>query len=428
MSANAALQTRKNQAIARGMGNSCPVFVAKAKNAELWDQEGRRFIDLGAGIAVNNTGHCHPRVIAAVEQQLHLFTHTCAMVTPYEAFVALAEQLNQRAPGDTPKKSIFLSTGAEAVENSIKIARAYTGRSGVIAFKGGFHGRTHYSMGLTGKNVPYKHKFGPFPAEIFHAPYPNALHGISEAQSLQALAEIFACDIEPSRVAAIIFEPVQGEGGFYAAPAPWAQALRKLCDEHGILLICDEIQTGFARTGTLFACDKLGIEPDMMTLAKGIAGGFPLSAVVGKSEIMDAPEPGGLGGTYAGNPLACVAGLEVLKVIDEEQLCDKAMAIGEAIHNRFSALREEVQQLADVRAFGAMVAIEFNTLDGAPDPVLTKQLVARACDAGVILLSCGVKGNVIRFLPPLTIEPEVLQEGLNRVIEVLRTLIIHRAS
>ena len=333
-SSNQALQARKEAAIARGMGNMSAIYVDKAENACLWDSEGNRFIDFGSGIAVNNTGHSHPRIVEAVKKQLDRFSHTCAMVTPYESFVELAEQLTTRAPGKTEKKAIFLTTGAEAVENAIKVARSHTGRSGVIAFKGGFHGRTNMTMGLTGKVAPYKAGFGPFPGEIFHVPYPNAYHGVSVQDSLQAIEDLFACDIEPARVAAIIFEPVQGEGGFYQAPVEFAKALRELCDQHGIVLIVDEIQTGFARTGKLFATEYLDIEPDLMTMAKGIAGGFPISALVGKADIMDAPAPGGLGGTYAGSPLACVAGLEVLKIIDEEQLCQKAQAIGEVMGGR----------------------------------------------------------------------------------------------
>lgn len=422
MSTNQSLQDRKNSAIARGMGNLSPLFVKKALNAEVWDVEDHRYIDLGSGIAVNNTGHSHPKIVEAVKSQVENFSHTCAMVTPYESFVELAEQLNERSPGRTEKKSIFLTTGAEAVENAIKIARAHTGRSGVIAFKGGFHGRTHYSMGLTGKIAPYKTKFGPFPAEIFHAPYPNQLHGVSEEQSLAAIHDIFSTDIEPSRIAAIIFEPVQGEGGFYPAPPAWAQALRKLCDQHGILLISDEIQTGFARTGTLFATEQLGIEPDLITMAKGMAGGYPISAVVGKANVMDSAEPGGLGGTYAGSPLGCAAALQVLNIIEEEALCERALSIGETITSTFRNLMGEIPQIVDVRASGAMAAIELNTLDGQPNPELTKALVASGKESGVILLSCGVKGNVIRFLPALTIEDEVLQEGLDKVIGCLRQL------
>ena len=328
MSRNEDLQKRRDAAIARGIANQLPVFIERARNAELWDVEGRRYIDFASGIAVVNTGHVHPAVQAAAAKQLEAFTHTCFMVTPYEVAVELAERLNRLAPGPTPKKSIFVTTGAEAVENAIKIARAHTGRSGVIAFGGGFHGRTFMAMALTGKIAPYKAAFGPFPAEIYHAPFPIAYHGVSVADSLAAIEQLFKYDIEPARVAAIIVEPVMGEGGFYIAPPEFLQALRRLCDQHGIVLVIDEIQTGFARTGRMFAVEYAGIEPDLMTLAKSLAGGFPLAAVVGKASIMDAPAPGGLGGTYAGSPVACAAGLAVLKAIEQEQLCERAARMG----------------------------------------------------------------------------------------------------
>ena len=411
---------RRNNVIAKGMGALYPLYVERAENAYVWDIEGNQYIDFAAGIAVTNTGHSHQRITEAVKAQIDHFSHTCAMVTPYASFVELAEKLTVLAPGDSDKKAIFLTTGAEAVENAVKIARAHTGRSGVIAFKGGFHGRTNMTMGLTGKVTPYKAGFGPFPNEIYHAPYPNALHGISVEDSLQAIEDLFACDIEPGRVAAMIFEPVQGEGGFYQAPAAFAQALRALCDKHGIVLIADEIQTGFARTGKMFATEYLGIEPDLMTMAKGIAGGFPISAVVGKAHVMDSAAPGGLGGTYAGSALGCVAGLEVLNIIAEEDLCNKAVGIGEVVNARLTALQASVPAIADVRTLGAMMAIEFSDPQtGQPLPEVTKAVIAQAQKNGLILLSCGVKGNVIRLLPPLTIEPEVLSEGLDRLENIL---------
>ena len=321
---NQDLQARRDAAFARGLGNQLPVYVDRARNAEIWDVEGRRYIDFAGGIAVLNTGHLHPKVQAAVVRQLERFSHTCLMITPYESAVELAEQLNRLAPGPTPKKAIFVTTGAEAVENTIKIARAHTGRSGVIAFGGGFHGRTFMAMALTGKVAPYKAGFGPFPGDVFHAPFPIAYHGVSVQDSLDAIEHLFKYDIEPAKVAAIIVEPVMGEGGFYIAPPEFLQALRKLCDQHGIVLVIDEIQTGFARTGKMFAIEYAGVEPDLMTMAKSLAGGFPLAAVVGKANIMDAPGPGGLGGTYAGSPIACAAALAVLEVIAEEQLCERA--------------------------------------------------------------------------------------------------------
>ncbi|MCG3766843.1 4-aminobutyrate--2-oxoglutarate transaminase [Vibrio cincinnatiensis] len=421
---NTEWQTRKEKVIAKGMANLAPIYAAKAENALITDIEGKQYIDFAASIAVNNTGHSHPRIVAAVKEQLEQFSHTCSMVTPYTSFVELAESVVEIAPGDFEKKAAFVTTGAEAVENAIKFARAYTGRSGIIAFKGGFHGRTNLCMGLTGKIAPYKIGFGPFPNEIYHVPYPNAYHGISEAQSLNAIQDLFACDIEPSRVAAIIFEPIQGEGGFYQAPNAWVSALRKLCDQHGIVMICDEIQTGFARTGKLFACEYFDAKPDLITMAKGIAGGFPLSGVVGKAEIMDSAAPGGIGGTYAGSPLACRAALEVIKIIKDENLCEKAQRVGLQFKESLIEMQKEIPKISDIRQVGAMIAIELNDpTTGQPLAELTKQLVLKCHHQGVILLSCGVKANVIRFLPPLTIESELITKGLDIIKMELLSLI-----
>jgi 4-aminobutyrate aminotransferase/(S)-3-amino-2-methylpropionate transaminase len=424
MSKNLELQARRDAAFARGLGNQLPVYVERARNAEIWDVEGRRYIDFASGIAVLNTGHLHPKVQAAVARQLDAFSHTCLMITPYAVAVELAEKLNKLAPGPTPKKSIFVTTGAEAVENTIKIARAHTGRSGVIAFGGGFHGRTFMAMALTGKVAPYKAGFGPFPGEIYHVPFPIAYHGVSVQESLDALEHLFKYDIEPARVAAIIVEPVMGEGGFYIAPPEFLQALRKLCDTHGIVLVVDEIQTGFARTGRMFAVEYAGIEPDLMTMAKSLAGGFPLAAVVGKANIMDAPGPGGLGGTYAGSPIACAAALAVLDVIEEEHLCQRAVAMGEHMVGTLRAAQKSLPAIGEVRNLGAMVAIELvkNGDPHQPDPDLAKALVKAAAAKGVVLLSCGLYGNVIRFLAPLTASDEIVREGLSLVIEALREL------
>ncbi|GIU29959.1 4-aminobutyrate transaminase [Shewanella colwelliana] len=414
---NANLQARKVNAIARGQGNAYPVYVERAKNAELWDVEGNRFIDFGTGIAVCNTGHSHPKVVAAVKAQLDNFSHTCVMVNPYESAVELAEKLTQVAPGDSDKKAIFVTTGAEAVENCVKIARAHTGRRGVIAFNGGFHGRTNLTMALTGKISPYKHQFGPFAGDIFHAPYPMALHDVSVKDALKAVENLFKVDIAPCDVAAIIVEPVQGEGGFYAAPAEFLQALRRICDEHGIVLIADEIQTGFGRTGKMFSFEHAGVEPDLITMAKGIAGGFPIAAVVGKSEIMDAPLPGGLGGTYGGSPVGCVAALAVLEVMEEENLVERAAQIGAIFNEHLSALQQRYPQLiGEVRNQGAMIAIEL-VIDGdceQPNTALTQAIIANAAKHGLVLLACGFYGNVIRFLPALTISDDIIQEGLGK--------------
>jgi 4-aminobutyrate aminotransferase/(S)-3-amino-2-methylpropionate transaminase len=356
---NAEWQERKVAAIARGQGNIAPVYVERAKNAELWDVEGKRYIDFGTGIAVCNTGHSNPKVVAAVKEQLDRFSHTCVMVTPYDTAVRLAEALNELAPGSSAKKSMFVTTGAEAVENTIKIARAYTGRRGVIAFNGGFHGRTLLAMGLTGKITPYKNLFGPFPGEVYHAPFPIEYHGVSVEDSIKALHALFKADIAPTDVAAIIVEPVQGEGGFYPAPNEFMRALRGICDEHGIVLVADEIQTGFGRTGRFFATEYSGIEPDLMTVAKGVAGGFPLAAVVGKAEIMDAPLPGGmdaplpggLGGTYAGSPVGCAAALAVIDVILDEGLVERANAIGARFRERLTALQaKHPATIGEIRA------------------------------------------------------------------------------
>jgi 4-aminobutyrate aminotransferase/(S)-3-amino-2-methylpropionate transaminase len=424
MSRNLDLQARRDAAFARGLGNQLPVYVERARNAEIWDVEGRRYIDFAAGIAVLNTGHLHPKVQAAVAKQLEAFSHTCLMITPYAIAVELAEKLNRLAPGPTPKKSIFVTTGAEAVENTIKIARAHTGRAGVIAFGGGFHGRTFMAMALTGKVAPYKAGFGPFPGEVYHAPFPIAYHGVSVQDSLDALEHIFKYDIEPARVAAIIVEPVMGEGGFYIAPPEFLQALRKLCDAHGIVLVIDEIQTGFARTGRMFAVEYAGIEPDLMTMAKSLAGGFPLAAVVGKAHIMDAPLPGGLGGTYAGSPIAIAAALAVLEVIEEERLCARADSLGALFVNTLRAAQKSLPAIGEVRNLGAMVAMELvkNGDPHQPDPDLAKALVKQAAAKGVVLLSCGLYGNVIRFLAPLTASEEIVREGLGHVVDALREL------
>ncbi|MBX3694358.1 MAG: 4-aminobutyrate--2-oxoglutarate transaminase [Steroidobacteraceae bacterium] len=414
MSKNTELQSRREAAIPRGVGNSFAIYAERARNAEIWDVEGRRYIDFASGIAVLNTGHLHPAVAAAIGSQLGRLTHACFQVTPYESYVALAEALNALAPGATPKKTIFLTTGAEAVENAIKIARYHTKRSAVIAFSGGFHGRTLACSALTGKVTPYKAGFGPMLPEVYHVPYPIAYHGITAEHSFAALEQLFRADVDPARVAAIIIEPVLGEGGFYAAPADFLRRLRALCDQHGILLIADEIQTGFARTGRLFAIEYAGIEPDLMTVAKSLAGGVPLSAVIGKAQIMDSPAPGGLGGTYAGSPLGCAAGLAVLETIEREKLADRALAIGERLVGRLRTLQARFPCIGEVRGLGAMVAMELvrNRRADAPDPDLTKRLVQAAGRRGLVLLSCGIHGNVIRFLAPLTIEDALLDEGL----------------
>ena len=424
---NADWQLRKEAAFARAIGTLAPVYIEHAKNAEMWDVEGQRYIDFASGIAVCSTGHTNPKVTAAVQHQLQQFSHTCFGITPYSSAVELAEKLNELAPGTTLKKTMFVTTGAEAVENCVKIARAYTGRRGVIAFNGGFHGRTMMAMGLTGKVTPYKNMFGPLPGDIYHVPFPIEYLGITLEQSLGALNTLFQVNIAASDVAAIIVEPVQGEGGFYPASNEFLQALRKLCDEHGIVLIADEIQSGFARTGKFFCCEYAGVEPDLMAVAKAVAGGFPLAAVVGKAEIMDAPLPGGLGGTFAGSPIACAAALAVIDVIAEENLVERANEIGALFALRLSQLQQQYPDvIGDIRAQrGAMIAMELvkNRDPFQPDPDLTKALVEKSWQDGLILLSCGVRGNVIRFLPALTISDNLIDEGMDTVSRCLNTLL-----
>ncbi|WP_280530604.1 4-aminobutyrate--2-oxoglutarate transaminase [Paraburkholderia sacchari] len=413
MSKNAELQNRKNAITPRGVGVMCDFYAERAENAELWDVEGRRFIDFAAGIAVCNTGHRHPKIVAAIKAQLDHFTHTAYQIVPYESYVSLAEKVAQRAPGSFAKKAAFFTTGAEAVENAVKIARAHTGRPGVIAFAGGFHGRTLMGMALTGKVAPYKLAFGPFPADVYHAPYPNSVHGISTADSLKHIEMLFKADIDPKRVAAIIFEPVQGEGGFYQAPADFVRGLRKICDTHGILLIADEVQTGFARTGKLFAMEHYDVAPDLMTIAKSLAGGMPLSGVVGRAEVMDAAAPGGLGGTYAGNPLAVASAHAVIEIIEEEKLCERATKLGDKLKAKLNAMKADVPQIADVRGPGAMNAVEFfKPGTNEADADFTKRVQTAALNRGLLLLICGVYSNVVRFLFPLTIQDNVFDEAL----------------
>jgi 4-aminobutyrate aminotransferase/(S)-3-amino-2-methylpropionate transaminase len=424
MSSNQQLQERRDAALARGQTNLLPVYVERAANAELWDVDGRRYVDFAGGIAVLNTGHLHPLVRAAVERQLGRFSHTCFMVTPYESGVALAERLNDIVPIGGPTRSMFVTTGAEAVENAVKIARSFTGRSGVIAFSGGFHGRTMMCMGLTGKVLPYKASFGPMPAEIYHAPYPMTYRGVSAKQALDGIAQIFKVDIDPSRVAAMIVEPVLGEGGYYVAPPEFLRGLREICDRHGIVLIADEIQSGFARTGQMFAIQHAGVEPDLITMAKSLAGGFPLAAVTGRREIMDAPEPGGLGGTYAASPLATEAALAVLDVIEKERLVDRANAIGGILSGGLMRLGEQLQCIGDVRGLGAMLGCELvrDKASREPDAELAGAVMRESAQRGLVLLTCGMYGNVLRIMVPLTASDEIVREGLEILSGCLRDL------
>lgn len=424
MTSNESLLARRNAALPRGLATAMPVFAARAENAELWDVDGRRYIDFAAGIAVLNVGHRHPAVVEAARGQLDLFTHTAFQVTGYESYVALAEKLNAIAPIEGDAKSVFFSTGAEAVENAVKIARAATGRSAVIAFSGAFHGRTLMTLALTGKATPYKNGFGPMPAEVFHAPFPAEYRGVTGEQSLAAIEELFHNDVPADRVAAIIIEPVQGEGGFTPAPNGFLRELRKLCSARGIVMIADEIQSGFGRTGRMFAIEHSGVKPDLITVAKSLAGGFPLSGVVGRAALMDKAAPGGLGGTYAGSPVSCAAALATLRVIEEEHLPARAVALGERVVQRLHAFASNpaLRPIGHVRGLGSMVAFDLLAArgSGAVDPAATKVVVQRAHALGLIILSCGGQGEAIRLLYPLTIPEAQLDEGMALLEQALR--------
>lgn len=417
MATSAELHARRMAAVPRGIGHATSIYAKRAKNAEIWSEDGKRYIDFGAGIAVVNTGHQHPRIVAAVEEQMKAFSHVCFQVTPHESYVSLAERLNAVAPVPGPAKTMLVSTGAEAVENAVKVARAFTGRPGIVSFAGGFHGRTHMGMALTGKAVPYKKGFGPFPADIYNVAFPNTFHGISGQDSIDALKALFKYQADPSSIAAIIIEPVQGEGGFNIAPFEFMVALRKLCDDNGILLIGDEIQTGFARTGKMFGLEHSGVKADIVTMAKGLAGGFPLAAITGRADVMDAANPGGLGGTYAGNPVACAASHAVLDIIKDEDLLGRSNAIGKIIMGRCKVLMDKANLncIGEVRGLGAMCAVELvkDRASAEPAPELTSLLLKTANEKGLILLSCGTYGNVIRFLVPLTASDALVTEGMD---------------
>jgi 4-aminobutyrate aminotransferase / (S)-3-amino-2-methylpropionate transaminase / 5-aminovalerate transaminase len=417
------LNARRAAAVTRGVASATPEFAVRAENAEIWDCRGRRYVDFAGGIGVLATGHRHPKVIAAVSAQLQRFTHTAFQVMAYESYIELAERLNAIAPFTGPAKSLLLTTGVEAVEAAVKIARIATGRTAVITFGGAFHGRTSLGMALTGRAVPYKRGLDSWLPGVFRVPFPIAHRGVSVQESLRAIDLVMRGDVEPSHMAAIIIEPVQGEGGFNVAPPELLAALRRLCDTHGILLIADEIQSGYGRTGRMFAIEHAGVEPDLVTLAKSLAGGLPLSAVVGRAAVMDAVEPGGLGGTYGGSPIGCAAALAVLDVMNEERLLQRAEAIGARLRQRLAALAEDpaAVPIGNVRGLGAMIG--FDVLDsrgGAPDGPGAKRVTQRALEAGLVLLYCGLQGETIRILLPLTIGDATLEEGLGKLEQALR--------
>lgn len=428
MKDNASLDARRKSAVPRGVTSATSIFIERAENSEMWDVEGRHYIDFAGGIAVLNTGHCNPQVIQAVLHQLGRFTHTAFQVAAYESYVALCERLNALAPFSGNAKTILLTTGAEATENAVKIARVATGRSAVIAFGGGFHGRTLLASAMTGKVTPYKRGFGPMPGEIFHVPFPTGLYGATVQASIAAIAQLFSADIEPERVACIIIEPVQGEGGFHVVPTDFLVELRKLCDAHGILLISDEVQAGFARTGRMFGIEATGVEPDLVCVAKSLAGGFPLSGVIGKAEVMDAVEPGGLGGTYGGSPVGCAAALAVLDVIEHDDLCGRAEAIGRTVVDRLTGWRDAGLPVANVRGLGAMVGFDVTNGNGEVDGALAKAVTQAALERGLVVLSCGTRGETIRILVPLTASDALIEAGLTVLAEALSSVAEHSGN
>ena len=422
---NAELNELKQKYVAAGAASPATAFADRAENAEIWDADGNRFIDFAGGIGVLNVGHRHPKVVAAVKAQLDKVMHTCQTVMPYEGYVKVAEKLSHIVPVRGHAKVMLANSGAEALENAVKIARAATGRSNVICFDGGYHGRTFYTMAMNGKVAPYQTDFGPMPGTVFRAPYPVPYHGVSEDEAIRGLKMTLKTDANPKDTAAIILEPVLGEGGFYPAPTSFLKKIREICDEHGMLMIIDEVQSGFGRTGKMFAIEHSGVEPDMMTMAKSMADGMPISAIVGTDKVMDASGPNSLGGTYTGSPTACAAALAVMEIFEEENILEKSQALGEKLAARFNEWQGKFDCIDHVRNMGAMAAFELvnNKTDRPPDPELAAALCKKAREEGLILLSCGMYGNTIRFLMPVTIEDDVLNEGLDIIESCLESLI-----
>ncbi|HBM42413.1 4-aminobutyrate--2-oxoglutarate transaminase [Vreelandella aquamarina] len=422
---NAELNELKQKYVAAGAASPATAFADRAENAEIWDADGNRFIDFAGGIGVLNVGHRHPKVVAAVKAQLDKVMHTCQTVMPYEGYVKVAEKLSHIVPVRGHAKVMLANSGAEALENAVKIARAATGRSNVICFDGGYHGRTFYTMAMNGKVAPYQTDFGPMPGTVFRAPYPVPYHGVSEDEAIRGLKMTLKTDANPKDTAAIILEPVLGEGGFYPAPTSFLKKIREICDEHGMLMIIDEVQSGFGRTGKMFAIEHSGVEPDMMTMAKSMADGMPISAIVGTDKVMDASGPNSLGGTYTGSPTACAAALAVMEVFEEENILEKSQTLGETLAARFNEWQGKFDCIDHVRNMGAMAAFELvnNKTDRTPNPELAAALCKKAREEGLILLSCGMYGNTIRFLMPVTIEDDVLNEGLDIIESCLESLI-----
>lgn len=421
---NAQLNELKQRYVASGAASPASAFADHAENVLLWDADGNRFIDFAGGIGVLNIGHRHPKVVAAIKNQLDKVMHTCQTVIPYAGYVKVAEKLSQITPVRGHAKVMLANSGAEALENAVKVARAATGKSNVICFDGGYHGRTFMTMAMNGKVAPYATDFGPMPGNVFRAPYPVPYHGISEEEALRGLHMTLRTDANPKDTAAIILEPVLGEGGFYPAPASFLKAIREICDEHGMLMIIDEVQSGFGRTGKMFAIEHSGVEPDIVTMAKSMAAGMPISAVVGTDKVMDASGGNSLGGTYTGNPLACAATLAVLEVFEQEGILDKSNALGDKLAKRFAIWQRDFECIDNVRNLGAMAAFDIvsDKTNHTPDAKLAAALCKKARDKGLILLSCGMYGNTIRFLMPVTIEDDVLEEGFALIESCLEAL------
>lgn len=425
---NAQLNELKQRYVAKGAASPATAFADRAENAQIWDADGNRFIDFSGGIGVLNIGHCHPKVVQAVKDQLDRVMHTCQTVMPYEGYVKVAEKLAQLVPVRGDAKVMLVNSGAEALENAVKIARAATGRNNVICFDGGYHGRTFMTMAMNGKVAPYASDFGTMPGCVFRAGYPVPQHGISEEESIRRLKMVLKTDANPADTAAIVLEPVLGEGGFYAAPASFLRKIREICDEHGMLMIVDEVQSGFGRTGKMFAIEHSGVEPDLMTMAKSMAAGMPISAVVGTAAHMDASCANSLGGTYSGSPVSCAATLAVLEVFEEEDILGKSQALGDKLAERFARWEKQFDAVVHPRNLGAMAAFELNNAQGEPAPELAAELCKRAREQGLILLSCGMFGNTIRFLMPVTIEDEVLEEGMAIIERNIEAMVGHQAA
>ncbi|WP_346795657.1 4-aminobutyrate--2-oxoglutarate transaminase [Halomonas sp. Bachu 37] len=422
---NAQLNELKKRYVANGAASPATQFADRAENAELWDADGNRFIDFAGGIGVLNIGHRHPKVVEAVKAQLDKVMHTCQTVMPYEGYVKVAEQLSRITPVRGNAKVMLANSGAEALENAVKIARAATGKTNVICFDGGYHGRTFMTMAMNGKVNPYQTDFGPMPGTVFRAPYPVPYHGVSEEEALRGLKMTLRTDANPKDTAAIILEPVLGEGGFYPASPSFLEAIRELCDEHGMLMIIDEVQSGFGRTGKMFAIEHSGVEPDIITMAKSMADGMPISAIVGTDKHMDASGPNSLGGTYTGSPTACAAALAVLEVFEEENILEQSQALGDKLASRFTQWQESYDCIDNARNMGAMAAFDLVSDKSChtPDADLAGALCKKARENGLILLSCGMYGNTIRFLMPVTIEDKVLEEGFEIIENCLNQLV-----